>query len=72
MLTINFPPVAYLDNQDSQNFLLDAVYYAVIAYSHTVQTVIVLELLYSRWQRIFCQSEDAGIQPFKYWFGDRR
>ncbi len=70
MLTINFSPVAYLNNQNSQNVLLNAVDYPVIAYSHTVQTVTVPELFYSRRQRIVYQSKNAGIQPFQHWLGN--
>jgi len=39
----NFPTVTYLDNQDCQDFLLDAVDDAIIAYSHSIQSVVVLE-----------------------------
>lgn len=71
-LSINFPPVAYLNDQNSQNLLLYSIDDAVIAYSHTVQAVAVLELFNSRRQGIVSQSEDAGIQAFQHWFGDSR
>ncbi|MDD3295470.1 MAG: hypothetical protein PHG20_12370 [Geobacteraceae bacterium] len=68
-LSINFPAMAYFDNQDSQNFLLDAV----VAHSHTLKTVAVLELFHSRRQGIVASPRIQASRRFsmvRRWHND--